>query len=79
MKFECVGETRTMSEGELCIIAPETNHTIVADDQSIIICIVIKKSTFHTSFFDILRYDSLLLCFAREKCRRLQRKNTEHC
>ncbi|WP_319996345.1 AraC family transcriptional regulator [Trichococcus shcherbakoviae] len=63
MKFECVGETRTMSEGELCIIAPETNHTIEADDQSIIICIVIKKSTFHTSFFDILRYDSLLSQF----------------
>lgn len=59
-------EKRTLTEGELCIIAPMSLHNIlVEDDNSIIITISIKKSTFDSAFFTLLSQKDLLSYFFR--------------
>ena len=40
-------------EGDVCIIPPKTKHSIGVFDDSIIINIAIKSSTFHSTFFDL--------------------------
>lgn len=57
-------EHRTLEEGELCIIAPTSLHNILADnDDSIIISIAIRKSTFDSTFFPLLSQKDLLSYF----------------
>lgn len=64
LKFE--NELRTLTEGELCIIAPNSQHSIIHDDEnSIIITISIRKSTFDSSFFSLLTNKDLLSSFFR--------------
>lgn len=59
-------EERTLKEGELCIIAPMSSHNIlVEDDDSIIITISIKRSTFDSAFFTLLSQKDLLSYFFR--------------
>lgn len=49
---------RTMQAGELCIIAPSSEHDLTIDDDSTVFCIMLRKSTFDTTFF---------FCFCPEK------------
>ena len=64
LKFE--NEIRTLTEGELCIIAPNSYHSIIHDDEnSMIITISIRKSTFDSSFFSLLTNKDLLSDFFR--------------
>ena len=63
-EFEFEKEHRTLKEGELCIIAPTSSHRIIADDNnSIIISIAIRKSTFDSTFFTLLSHKDLLSYF----------------
>lgn len=62
LRFE--DELRILSEGDLCIIAPDSRHSIIHDDESsTIIAICIRKSTFDSSFFQILTHKNLLSSF----------------
>ncbi|MHC1681419.1 MAG: AraC family transcriptional regulator [Clostridiaceae bacterium] len=64
LKFE--NELRTLVDGDLCIIAPGSRHSVIHDDEtSIIITISIKKSTFDSSFFQLLTHKDLLSNFFR--------------
>lgn len=56
---------RTMQEGELCIIAPSSEHDLVIDDDSTVFCIMLQKSTFDTTFFSLLSRKDLLSYFFR--------------
>ena len=56
---------RTMQEGELCIIAPSSEHDLVIDDDSTVFCIMLWKSTFDTTFFSLLSRKDLLSYFFR--------------
>ena len=56
---------RTMQEGELCIIAPSSEHDLVIDDDSTVFCIMLWKSTFNTTFFSLLSRKDLLSYFFR--------------
>lgn len=56
---------RTMQEGELCIIAPSSEHDLVIDDDSTVFCIMLRKSTFDTTFFSLLSRKDLLSYFFR--------------
>ena len=56
---------RTMQEGELCIIAPSSEHDLVIDDDSTVFCIMLRKSTFDTTFFSLLSRKELLSYFFR--------------
>lgn len=57
--------SRTMEKGELCIIAPGLKHDIQILDDSIVFCILIRKSTFNTAFFSLLSGNNLLSHFFR--------------
>ncbi|WP_242875687.1 AraC family transcriptional regulator [Anaerobium acetethylicum] len=58
-------ETRVMHEGELCIIAPSSKHDIVIEDDSTVFDIMLRKSTFDTTFFSLLSRKDLLSYFFR--------------
>lgn len=63
-EFEFEKEQRVLEEGELCIIAPTSLHNIIADNNdSIIISIAIRKSTFDNTFFTLLSQKDLLSYF----------------
>ena len=57
--------SRSLRKGELCIIAPFSEHDIVIDDDSTIFCIMLRKSTFDMTFFSLLSKMDLLSCFFR--------------
>lgn len=57
-------EQRTLQQGEFCIIAPGSVHDIIVDDDdSVVISILIRKSTFNDAFFNLLTSDDLLAVF----------------
>ena len=59
-------EKRILKAGELCIIAPSSRHDlIINDDNAFVFCIMIRKSTFNTTFFSLLSQKNLLSYFFR--------------
>ena len=56
---------RTLRAGELCIVAPYSNHDIEITDESTIYCIMLRRSTFETSFFSLLLRNDVLSLFFR--------------
>lgn len=64
LKFE--KDELILKEGELCIISPLSLHdTIIDDEDSIVITISIRKSTFDSAFFTLLSQKDLLSYFFR--------------
>lgn len=63
-KFYFEEETRLLHEGDLCIIAPSSNHDIgIYDDTSSVYTICIRQSTFNATFFPLLTKQDLLSYF----------------
>jgi AraC-like DNA-binding protein/mannose-6-phosphate isomerase-like protein (cupin superfamily) len=60
------GKRINFHEGDLCFIQPLTNHTMEVFDDSIVIDIVIRKSTLDVFGFDLLTADNLLGRFFTE-------------
>lgn len=59
-------ELHTMHKGELCLIAPDSPHDItIADETSVVINIIIRRSTFQSAFTDLLSQNDLLSLFFR--------------
>lgn len=52
-----------MKQGDICIVSPDVGHTIGVFDDSIIINILIKKTTFNETFFSLLADNNPLSCF----------------
>ena len=68
LKGSCVlhfeEETRTLRQGALCLIAPNSLHDIEITDDSTVYCIMLRRSTFAATFFSLLsREDALSLFF----------------
>lgn len=57
--------SRTMGKGEVCIVAPSSEHDLVIDDDSTVFCIMLRKSTFDMTFFSLLSRKDLLSYFFR--------------
>lgn len=57
--------TRILSAGELCIVAPSSEHDLVIEDDSTVFCIMLRKSTFDTTFFSLMSGKDLLSYFFR--------------
>lgn len=57
--------SRILSAGELCIIAPASEHDIVIEDDSTVFTIMLRKSTFERTFFPLLSRKDLLSYFFR--------------
>lgn len=65
-KFYFKEEVHTMHKGELCLIAPDSPHDItISDEDSVVINIIIRKSTFQSVFFDLLSQNNLISLFFR--------------
>ncbi len=55
--------TSAMSTGDLCFIQPRVTHALDVSDESVIIDVLIRKSTFRHYFYSILQGDNLLANF----------------
>lgn len=54
-------EERLLKTGELCIISPNMKHNVLVDDeQSLVISIMVRKSTFDLIFGSLLTHNDLL-------------------
>ena len=60
---------RELKEGEIVIVAPDSTHDFLLDDDSIVFCICIRASTFDTSFFSLMARQDLLSFFFRQTLR----------
>ena len=56
-------EKHKLTAGGFVIISPNTLHQINISENSIVVCITIKKSTFDDVFFNLLKDDNLLSQF----------------
>lgn len=57
------GNSQTMQEGDLCMISPAVEHSIFADDSSIVINILIRRSNIEDIFFNALRDKNIISDF----------------
>lgn len=56
-----------MHEGEVCIVAPGSNHDFVINDEnSIVYTVCIRKSTFESTFTSLISHQDLLSGFFRQ-------------
>lgn len=53
----------SLKTGDLCFVAPQTPHTLEVFDDSIVINILIRSSTFDDIFFNVLRDKNILSLF----------------
>lgn len=65
-QFTFEEETSILQEGEICIISPSSKHDILIEDESIVYTILLRKSTFDTTFFSLLSGKDLLSYFFRK-------------
>lgn len=52
-----------LNEGDICIIPPEVKHSIGIFDDSVVINILIRKSTFNDTFLEVLSDENILSAF----------------
>ncbi|MFR2823571.1 MAG: hypothetical protein ACLTCQ_02495 [Enterocloster bolteae] len=51
-----VGKDRIeMEEGDFCLLAPDTIHSVSVFDNSLLVNILVRRSTFEDIFFNMLR------------------------
>jgi len=75
-KFFFEKEEHILTEGDLCLIAPSSNHDFsVYDDETILYTMVIRQSTFHSTFFPLLSKQDLLSSFFRTILQRKEGSN----
>lgn len=63
MIFE--NEVRSLKTGEFCIIAPCSRHDVTIDDNSVVLSLMLRETTFETTFFKLLAQEDLLAAFFR--------------
>jgi len=57
--------SRVLRENELCMVAPGSLHDLIISDESTVLCIMLRKSTFNKTFLPILSRKDLLSQFFR--------------
>ncbi len=70
--IHCIDEKLTfeMKPGDICILPDQTRHSLeVMEDDGFVINIMLKKSTFQYTFFDILSADNMLSSFFQDALR----------
>ena len=68
-------EKRELSAGAMCVIAPHSLHDIEITDDSTVYCIMLRRSTFETTFFGLLNRDDALSLFFRTMIQDNRRPN----
>ncbi len=60
------GEELTLQEGEVCVLAPNSRHRLeIPDPNSVVLLLLMRRSTFDQTFFSLLSRNDLLACFFR--------------
>jgi AraC-like DNA-binding protein/mannose-6-phosphate isomerase-like protein (cupin superfamily) len=63
---QIIKEERILKEGEFCIISPHMHHNVLVDDtESLVISLMVRKSTFDLIFGPLLTQNDLLASFFR--------------
>ncbi len=57
------GISHTLTAGDICIIPPNTRHSIAVFDDSVAFNIIVRTATFQSTFFQSLTSDSALTSF----------------
>ena len=73
---EIDGQRETIQEGNLVFIAPENVHALSVFDESVVMTIYIRRSTFELAFFNLLRKENVLSLFFLESL--YSRKKISH-
>ncbi|MCD8190206.1 MAG: AraC family transcriptional regulator [Clostridiales bacterium] len=63
LEMECAAEKKLLGAGELCIIAPGTNHAVYVSPGSTVTCLCLRRSSFRSTFFSTLKGNDLLAAF----------------
>ena len=67
LEGRCIHQVRDnhslLRAGDLCLIQPQVTHSLDVSDESIVIDILIRRSTFRHYFYSILQGDNLLANF----------------
>lgn len=59
-----VGKDRIeMEEGDFCLLAPDTIHSVSVFDDSLLVNILVRRSTFEDIFFNMLRDTNMIATF----------------
>lgn len=58
-----MGDTINLNKGDICIVSPDVEHSIGVFDDSVIINILIKRSTFDNTFLEVLSDENILSSF----------------
>lgn len=61
--FQFEGVSRTLKEGEFCMIAPGSSHDLVIDSDATVFCIMLRRSTLSKTFAPLLSNKNLLSQF----------------
>lgn len=69
------GQEMTLSQGQFCIIAPLTSHSIGVFDDSIILNIIIRRKTFIEIFNNLLRHSNKITDFVNQSLYLVQQAN----
>lgn len=63
MIFE--NKIRELHTGDLCIIAPHSRHDVTVESGSVVLSLMLRQTTFETTFFKLLAHEDLLSAFFR--------------
>jgi len=63
--FQFEKSARTLREEEFCMVAPGSLHDLTIDDDSTVLCIMLRRSTFNKTFLSLLSGKNLLSQFFR--------------
>lgn len=55
-----------LQEGEFSFIAPHTRHNLMAEENSLVICLLVRQSTFEAIFWSFMLRDDLLAAFFKK-------------
>ncbi len=57
------GQTEVLKKGTLCFVSPDVKHKVEVFDDSIILNILMQKSTFDDIFFNVIRSQTILSAY----------------
>ena len=54
-----------LKEGEMCILSPRSSHNLMTEGDSLVVAVMVRKSTFEHVFWSLLREQNVLASFFR--------------
>lgn len=58
-------QTLNLTEGTLCILSPDSSHNLMTEGDSLVVAIMVRKSTFEKVFWNLLKDQNVIASFFR--------------